>query len=201
VRNNTLLNCRGAICLRLGNRSVVSGNFVIATDGGPGRGGVKLYGFEHRVFNNYFLGLTGKRHEAPLALIPGTLDTPATENIGKKYDDMTSVAPTRCWIAFNTWIDCAPLQFGFKQDKERTCIPNDCAFVSNVVVRTKPQSLPLVNLELVRNLRAHDNLGYISEPVPRNEWSGWFRFEDSRLRQTNGTHRPLTSNDVGPDAP
>ena len=36
VRNNTLLNCRGAVCLRLGNRNIVSGNLVLATDGGPG---------------------------------------------------------------------------------------------------------------------------------------------------------------------
>jgi hypothetical protein len=200
VRGNTLLNCRGAICLRLGNRSVVSGNSIIATDGEPGRGGVKLYGFEHRVFNNHFLGLTGRRHEAPLALVPGTLDTPTTGNIGKKYDNMTSAAPTRCWIASNTWIDCAPLQFGFKQEKERPCIPTDCIFVSNVVVRTKPQSLPLVNLEPVRNLRAHDNLGYVCGPPPSGEWSGWFRFEDSRLRRTNNTPKPLTASDVGPDA-
>ncbi len=200
VRNNTLLNCRGAICLRLGNRNVVSGNFIIATDGEPGRGGVKLYGFDHRVFSNYFLGLTGAKHEAPLALLPGTLDTPTTPDIGKNYRDLTTAAPTRAWIALNTWIDCAPLQFGFKQDKERTCIPTDCAFVSNVVVRTKPQSLPLVNLELVRNLRAYDNLGYMSEPVPRNEWSGWFRFEHLRLREANDTPAPLTPSDVGPDA-
>jgi hypothetical protein len=200
VRNNTLLNCRGAICLRLGNRSVVSGNFIIATDGGPGRGGVKLYGFEHRVFNNYFLGLTGRRHEAPLALVPGMLDTPSTENIGKKYDDMTSAAPTRCWIASNTWIDCAPLQFGFKQEKERLCIPTDCTFASNVIVRTKPQSLPLVNLELVRNLRAHGNVACVPETKPDATWSGWFRFEATRLRQTNDTPKPLTPSDVGPDA-
>ncbi|MBI5687234.1 MAG: hypothetical protein HZC54_19345 [Verrucomicrobia bacterium] len=183
VRNNTLLNCRGAICLRLGNRSVVSGNFIIATDGEPGRGGVKLYGFEHRVFNNYFLGLTGRRHEAPLALVPGTLDTPSTGNIGKKYDDMTSVAPTRGWIAFNTWVDCAPLQFGFKKEKERPCIPNGCVFVNNLVVRTRPQSSPLVNLEAARNLRAHDNLGCVCGPAPTDAWAGWFRFDDPRLRR------------------
>ena len=59
VRHNTLVNCRGGICLRLGNRDEVSGNFVLATDGRPGHGGVKLYGYDHRVFNNYFLGLTG----------------------------------------------------------------------------------------------------------------------------------------------
>lgn len=185
VRNNTLLNCGGAIDLRLGNRDVVSGNFIIATDGAPRCGGIKLYGFDHRVFNNYCVGLTGRRHEAPLALIPGTFETPTTENIGRKYDDMTSVPATRCWIAFNTWIDCVPLQFGFKKDQERTCIPDECTFVNNLVVRTRPQKLPLINLELVRNLRAQGNLAYVGGTVPSDAWAGWFRWADPRLRVGN----------------
>lgn len=185
VRNNTLLNCRGAICLRLGNRSVVSGNFIIATDGGPGCGGIKLFGFEHRVFNNYFLGLTGTKHEAPLALIPGLFDAPTTENIGKKYDDMTAVPPTRCWIAFNTWINCAPLQFGYaKPDKKWTHLPAACTFVNNLVARTEPQPSPLVNLGLVRDLKAHSNLGYAGGTPPGHEWAAWFRWENPHLRRT-----------------
>ncbi len=184
VRFNTLRNCRGAICLRLGNRNVVSGNFVFATEVGPGYGGIKLYGFDHRVFNNYFVGLTGTNHEAPLALIPGTLDTPDTQNYGKKYDSLTTVPPTRAVIAFNTWIDCAPLQFGFKKDRLRIHIPNECIFANNLVVRTKAQSSPLLNLALVRNLKAQGNLGFIKGLAPREEWSMWFRFEDPRLRRT-----------------
>jgi len=183
VRHNTLLNCRGAICLRLGNRNEVSGNFVLAPDGNPGCGGVKLYGFEHRIFNNYFLGLTGARHAAPLALIPGTLDTPTTQNIGKKYDSLTSVPATRAWIAFNTWLDCAPLQFGFKKDKERIYTPNECTFVNNLVARTKPQTAPLIKLELVRDLRAHDNLGYTGATACTDAPPGWFRWADPRLRR------------------
>jgi len=184
VRHNTLWNCRGAICLRLGNRSVVAGNFVLASDGGPGHGGVKLYGCDHRVFNNYFLGLTGARHEAPLALVPGTLDVPTTDQVGKQYDSLTTVPPTRAWIAFNTWIDCAPLMFGFpKQDAQRTHGPCQCAFVNNMVVRTRPQSSPLVNLGLVRDLTAHGNLGYTGEAPPRAPWAPWFRWEDPRLRR------------------
>ena len=129
VRRNTLLNCRGAICLRLGNRSVVSDNFVIGTEVGPGLGGVKHYGYEHRVFNNYFVGLTGRRHEGPLALVPAMMDTPTTDKIGKNYDDNTAVPPTRCWIAFNTWIDCSPLEFGFpKVEKGARVCPEGVRF-------------------------------------------------------------------------
>lgn len=184
VHHNTLVNCRGAICLRLGNRNEVSGNFVIAADGGPERGGVKLFGFDHRVLNNYFLGLTGSRHEAPLALIPGMFDTPTTENIGEKYDRMTAVAPNGCWIAFNTWIDCTPLQFGFPTEDEKwKCLPQSCTFIHNLVVRTKPQPVPLVNLGLVRDLKAHGNLAVDGGPVPNAAWAGWFRWANPRLRR------------------
>ena len=182
VRNNTILNCRGAICMRLGNRNVASGNFIIATESGPGFGGIKLYGFEHRVFNNYFAGLTGRRHDAPFALVPAMYDVPTTDNIGKKYDDNTAAAPTRCWIAFNTWVDCSPLQFGFeKEEQGRQHTPNACVFVNNLVVRTKPMAAPLINLGRMRDLQAHDNLGHAVGPAPTADWARWFRFEDPRL--------------------
>jgi poly(beta-D-mannuronate) lyase len=182
VRNNTILNCRGAICMRLGNQSIVSGNFIIATEEGPGFGGIKLFGFEHRVFNNYFVGLTGRRHEAPFALVPGMYDTPTTDNIGKKYDDNTAVPPTRCWIAHNTWVNCSPLQFGFeKEDKNWTKLPDSCYFLSNLVVHTKPMPTPLVTLGLVRDLHIDNNLGFEVKPAPPIEWTRGFRFTDPRL--------------------
>ena len=103
VRRNTLINCRGAICMRLGNRNEASGNIIIATEEGPGFGGIKLFGFEHRVTDNFFIGLTGTKHEAPFSIFPGMHDTPTTENIGPKYDDNTASAATRCSITNNTW--------------------------------------------------------------------------------------------------
>lgn len=190
VRNNTVLNCRGAICMRLGNRSTASGNFIIATEEGPAFGGIKLFGFEHRVFNNYFAGLTGRRHEAPLALVPGMHETPTTENIGKKYDDNTATPPTRCWIAFNTWVDCSPLQMGFeKEDKKWKQLPKDCVFINNLVVRTRSMPTPLVTLGLVLDLNAHDNLASIVDPAPATEWSRWFRFADPLMQQVEGSSR------------
>jgi poly(beta-D-mannuronate) lyase len=182
IRRNTLINCRGAICMRLGNRTETSGNFIIANEDGPAFGGIKLFGFENRVFNNYFQGLTGRRHEAPLALVPGMYDTPTTENIGKKYDDNTAVPSTRCWIAFNTWVDCSPLQMGFeKEDKQWKQLAKECVFINNLVVRTKPMPAPLVTLGLVQDLNAHDNLASTVNPAPVAEWSRWFRFADPQL--------------------
>ncbi len=200
VRRNTLLNCRGAICLRLGNRTEVSGNCVLADADAPGCGGVKLYGFDHRVFSNYFRGLTGQKHEAPLALVPGIFAAPTTMEIGRQYKDLTTVPPTRAWIAHNTWEDCAPLQFGFKKDKERKFIPTDCTFISNTVVRTTPGRAPLLNMELIRDFQARDNRALGCGAAPTNAWAGWFRFEELGARPLPEVH-PLTPKEVGPDAP
>lgn len=186
VRCNTFINCFGDICLRLGNRDVICGNFMIAHDGQKGRGGVKVYGYEHRIFNNYFQGLTGKNHEAPLGLIPGVFATPTTDQLREKYKDNTTVPPTRVWIAYNTWVDCSPLQFGLKEDKERKQIPVDCTFVNNLVVHTQPQKTPLIDLQLIKNFIAHGNLGYAAgAPLPA-PWAAWFRWEDPKLQQSAG---------------
>jgi len=183
VRQNTLVNCFGMICLRLGNRSEVCGNFVLADDGGPGRGGVKLYGHGHRVHSNYFQGLTGTKHEAPLALVPGIFDTPTTDRIGKAYDSLTTVPAARAWIAFNTWVDCSPLQFGFARHDVRKHIPRENTFVNNLVARTRPQQGPLIILELIEGFRAEGNLGYDCGNAFDPAWAGWFRSVEPGLRR------------------
>lgn len=205
VRHNTLLNCRGAICFRLGNRNVAEGNIIIATEDGPGFGGIKLFGFEHRVTNNYFAGLTGTKHEAPFSIFPGMHDTPTTENIRDQYDDNTASAATRCIITGNTWLDCAPLQFGLeKVDKSWKHLPTSCTFTGNRIVRTKPQpqpqQKPIVILGLVRDLTANDNIAYTSEPRSdtATDWAAWFRWKE---KPDNTTPKPLAASDVGPDAP
>ena len=200
LRNNTLINCRGAVCMRLGNRSVASGNIIIATEDAPGFGGIKLFGFEHRVFDNYFAGLTGTKHEAPFSLFPGLHDTPTTDNIGKNYSDMTASAATRCSITNNTWVDCSPLQLGLeKADKEWTHLPTACVFTNNRVVRTKPHPKPIVNLGLMRDIQAKDNQAYDSQAAPDTAWATWFLWEKGN--PSAKAPQPLTAGDVGPEAP
>ncbi|GEP44903.1 polysaccharide lyase 6 family protein [Brevifollis gellanilyticus] len=199
VRRNTLINCRGAICMRLGNRNVAENNIIIATEDGPGFGGIKLYGFEHRVTGNYFAGLTGAKHEAPFSFFPGMHDTLTTENIRDKYDDNTASAATRCTVTGNTWVDCAPLYMGLeKEDKQRQYLPKECVFTNNTVVHTKPLGKPLVIQGLVHSLTAKDNIAY-ADAKPEAEWASWFRWEAAK--PAIAAPKQLTAADVGPDAP
>ena len=188
VRNNTFVDCRGAICLRLGNRTVVSGNFMLAAADRPGCGGVVIYGFAHRILNNYFLGLTGRKHDGALALIPGTLEAPETTAIGPRYDSLTTVPATRTLIAFNTWIDCAPLQPGFKPEGRRIHAPRDCAFTANLVVHTRPHPWPLMQPGEIHRLRIDGNLGWTAGTVTNAPWTAGFRFVEPHLRRDDGPH-------------
>ncbi|MFI9743366.1 polysaccharide lyase 6 family protein [Streptomyces sp. NPDC052494] len=55
VRYNTIRDSRGGIVLRHGNRSTVDGNHVL-----DGVDGVRVYGNDHLVVNNYLAGLSGR---------------------------------------------------------------------------------------------------------------------------------------------
>jgi len=83
IAHNTFLRCAGTLCLRHGCGSLVEGNFFLgegyteaAVDsfpesGGNGSGGIRIYGSDHVIINNYFEGLTGTRWDAPITLTQG----------------------------------------------------------------------------------------------------------------------------------
>ncbi|HEY2955370.1 MAG TPA: polysaccharide lyase 6 family protein [Candidatus Eisenbacteria bacterium] len=97
VRFNTIRHCQGTVTLRHGDRSAVEGNFFFG-DGKQGTGGVRLYGDDHVVFNNYFEGLTGTGWDAPLALTNGDADYDTSADLSRHY------RPRRAVIAFNTFV-------------------------------------------------------------------------------------------------
>ncbi|MCD9899440.1 polysaccharide lyase 6 family protein [Streptomyces sp. MT29] len=74
VRYNTFRTSQGSVSLRHGNRSQVHGNFFFG-GGKTGTGGVRVYGQDHKIYNNHFEGLTGSGYDAALQLDGGDVDT------------------------------------------------------------------------------------------------------------------------------
>src|SRR5690606_3503188 len=97
IRNNTFISCQGSLVLRHGNRNVVEGNFFIGNKKN-GTGGVRFYGDDHKIFNNYFEGLTGTTWDAAITVTNGDADYPSS-NLSKHF------RPRRTVIAFNTMIN------------------------------------------------------------------------------------------------
>lgn len=126
VRNNTFRDCMGALCLRHGNRNVAHGNFFFQAGKKP-CGGIRFYGDDHKIFNNYFEGLTGKTDETPLALSMGDTDT-------GPLDDR--FRPHRVIVAFNTFVDCgSPTLLVGYDDGGKLRMPSiDCVIANNLFV-------------------------------------------------------------------
>ncbi|MFQ5809452.1 MAG: polysaccharide lyase 6 family protein, partial [Armatimonadota bacterium] len=125
IRYNTCLNSHGSVVLRHGNRCVAEGNFFFCTDGKPGVGGIRIYGDDQRVINNYFQGLTGKGDEAPLVLCNGDTDTGPLD---------ARFRPHRAVIAFNTFVNCVntTIDMGF-DDADTMDLPSrDCTIANNI---------------------------------------------------------------------
>ncbi|MFI1019039.1 polysaccharide lyase 6 family protein [Streptomyces sp. NPDC020965] len=55
IRYNTLRNCAGGIVLRHGNGTLVHGNHLVG-----GVAGIRIYGNDHKVFNNHLTGLSDR---------------------------------------------------------------------------------------------------------------------------------------------
>lgn len=70
---NTFKKCQGTLSLRHGNGSVVLNNFFLG-EGEEKTGGVKVFGEDHEIANNYFSGLRGTGLYAALVIMNGSDD-------------------------------------------------------------------------------------------------------------------------------
>lgn len=60
IRNNTIRRSYGGIVSRHGNRNSFYGNHLIGDGVTPGSSGFRIYGNDHKIYNNYMEGLTDK---------------------------------------------------------------------------------------------------------------------------------------------
>lgn len=130
IRNNTFRDCYGMLTLRGGNRNTVEGNFFISNDVKHGTQGVRLYGDDHRVINNYFQGLDGPAIIMPNGDFEGARRTEKEGAIGRTY-----LRSRHTVIAFNTVIDCRKECFLIGDARaEYPLSPIDCIIANNLIV-------------------------------------------------------------------
>lgn len=147
VRFNTFRASQGAVTARHGNRSNFYGNFFFGANK-AGTGGIRVYGDDHRIYNNYFEGLTGNKTSAPIAVTGGDADDAAP---GK---DLTlHYRPRRITIVNNTLAgNVYHIEIGFTNNNQWTKPPIDVVIANNIVrgatnklvnLITQPQNLNL----------------------------------------------------------
>lgn len=125
VRYNTFVKCQGTVCLRQGHGSVIDGNFFFGY-GKEGTGGVRIYGRDHTIVNNYFENLTGHTWDAAITLTNG---------------DVTSDAENAHWqiqnakILMNTFVkNVATIEIGYpRADQTWKKVPRNLLFYGNLI--------------------------------------------------------------------
>jgi poly(beta-D-mannuronate) lyase len=126
VRYNTFKRCKGTVSLRHGNRTEVHGNFFFG-EGVEGTGGVRLYGDDHLVYNNYFQDLTGTIWDAPITLTNGDYD--GGSSLSKHF------RINRAKIVFNTLVNNTnAIQIGYTNNGNYSKPPRDVVIANNIIV-------------------------------------------------------------------
>ena len=131
IRYNTVRDSLGGIVLRHGNRNRVEGNYLV-----DGTEGVRIYGNDHRIVNNYLAGLSGR------ALVIGSGSerdhVPGETPDARRGND----AADRVLIAYNTLVNNKGTLSG---ESQRPHEPRDVTVADNLLVADSGQLVAMAN--------------------------------------------------------
>ncbi|UXX77663.1 T9SS type A sorting domain-containing protein [Reichenbachiella carrageenanivorans] len=138
IRNNTFLKSLGTVSLRHGDGSEVSGNYflgqgktAIFEENTIGCGGVRVYGKDHKIFNNYFEGLTGSLWDAACTLTQGDA---TNSNVTNSSDLTKHYLVENLEFTHNTLVNNASdIEIGYRTDWGKP--PVNCLIANNIIVQ------------------------------------------------------------------
>ena len=137
VRYNTIKSSQGTVSLRHGDGSVVHDNYFLG-EGKAGTGGVRIYARNHKIYNNYFEGLTGYRWDAAITLTNGDTDT-GSLSAHWRVDNVV--------IVHNTLVDnYSNIEIGYgRSDNSWTREPRNVTMANNLVVGGQKDLIEIIN--------------------------------------------------------
>lgn len=122
IRHNTFVASYGTLSLRHGNRNRVEGNYFFGNGKAIGTspagsslytGGIRIYGTDHLIINNYMEGLNGTRWDAPITLTLGDAIDGQSSSLSKHF------RAERVTIAYNTLVNNSHgIEIGFDNNDE-----------------------------------------------------------------------------------
>ena len=138
VAHNTFRRCQGTLSLRHGNESLVEGNFFLG-ESADSTGGVRIYGSDHRIINNYFEGLTGTKWDAPITLTEGDAEE-GSSSLSNHFRIERAV------IANNTIVNCDyGIEIGYDNNGSYSKPPRDVIMANNIVSGSKNALVNYIN--------------------------------------------------------
>ena len=120
--NNTFYESRGTLTMRHGNNNLVEGN-VFFGNNADHTGGIRVINAGQTIRNNYMEGLKGTRFGGALVVMNGVPNGPIN-----RYDPVINAL-----IENNSLINSDNVQLGAGSDEERSGVPSDSTFASNLI--------------------------------------------------------------------
>lgn len=141
IRHNTFKGCYGTLSLRHGNRNRVEGNYFFGDDKPNGTftnsngststiytGGIRIYGTDHIIINNYMEGIKGTRWDAPITLTQGDAIDGVNTSFSKHF------RAERVTIAYNTLVNNTHgIEIGYDKNGDYNKGLKDITIANNVV--------------------------------------------------------------------
>ncbi|WP_256434504.1 MULTISPECIES: chondroitinase-B domain-containing protein [unclassified Myxococcus] len=182
-RGNTLRNNKGSLVLRHGNKNVVDGNFILNN-----AGGLRIYGHDHLITNNYIEGSTGTGAQGTIVLSSGCTE----EDTGLGTD--CSVA-NRVTVAFNTLVGNGPTHLVIGASDSRRPIPaRDLRVENNLLVGEQGA---LVDFERAPDgFTAVGNMLWGAASPGDIPSAGYVRADPKLVRAADGLLRPTAASPV-----
>ena len=141
VRHNTFKGCYGSVGFRHGNRNRSEGNYFFgngrAISTSPGgatlyTGGMRIYGTDHVIINNYFEGLTGTRWDAPITLTQGDVIDGQSTSLSSHF------RAERVIVAYNTLVNNDKgIEIGFSNSGKYGKGLADITIANNIITGSK----------------------------------------------------------------
>jgi poly(beta-D-mannuronate) lyase len=149
IRHNTFRGSYGTLSLRHGNRNIVEGNYFFGNDKPIGSslsgsnlytGGIRIYGTDHLIINNYMEGLSGTRWDAPITLTLGDAIDGQSSNLSKHF------RAERVIIAYNTLVNNEHnIEIGFDNNNAYKNDLKDITIAHNLITGSDNSMVDIVD--------------------------------------------------------
>jgi len=149
IRHNTFISSYGTLSLRHGNRNRVEGNYFFGNGKPIGTsesgsnlytGGIRIYGTDHMIINNYMQGLNGTKWDAPITLTLGDAIDGESSSLSKHF------RAERVTIAYNTLVNNSHgIEIGFDNNDNYTKDLADITIANNLITSSENSLVEIVD--------------------------------------------------------
>ena len=169
VRHNTFRGCYGTLCFRQGNRNRAEGNYFFGNGKAQGlapdgttklyTGGIRIYGTDHIIINNYFDGLIGTKWDAPITLTQGDAIEGVSTDLSLHY------RAERVVVAYNTLVNNDQgIELGFSNNGSYSKALSQITVANNLITGSKNSLVKIVDSkDPGTNVTWSNNLMYPTE--------------------------------------